>query len=40
LEIKDVHEIRIAESSEDTIIEIDNKTVVGNAMILEIYYFI
>ena len=40
LEVQDVHEVRIAESSEDTIIEIDNRTVVGNAMILEIYYFI
>ena len=40
LEVQDVHEVRIAESSEDTIIDIDNKTVVGNAMILEIYYFI
>lgn len=40
LEIQDVHEVRVVESSEDTIVEIDNKTVVGNAIGLDIYYFI
>ena len=39
-ELNDVHEVRIAESTDDTLIEIDNKTVVGNAILLEIYYFI
>lgn len=38
--MENVHEVKVVESSDDTIIQVDNKTIIGNGILLEIYYFV
>lgn len=38
--MENVHEVKVVESSDDTIIQVENKTIIGNGILLEIYYFV